>query len=49
MIKDIETIEKNELERNNAISEINDTLEGINSRLDEMENQISDLIIWKTK
>ena len=36
MAKDIETINKDQ-------SEINNTLEGINSRLDEAENKISDL------
>ena len=40
MKKYIETI-KTRTVRNNAISEITITLEGINSRLDEVENQIS--------
>ena len=38
MKKDKETIKKNQSEQKNAISEINYTLEGINSRLDEAEN-----------
>ena len=38
MKKDTETIKKNQSEQKNAISEINYTLEGINSRLDEAEN-----------
>ena len=41
--KDTETIKKDQLEIKNAISEINNTLEGIKSRLYEAENQISDL------
>ena len=42
MKKDIETIQKDQSDIKNAISEIN-MLEGINSRLDEAEDQISDL------
>ena len=38
MKKDIETIEKGQSEVKNEISEINNTLEGTNSRLDEAED-----------
>ena len=41
--KDIETINKNQSEIKIAISEIKNSLEGINSRLDEEDNQISAL------
>ena len=41
--KDIETITKGKSEVKNAVSELNNTVEGINSRLDEPENWISDL------
>ena len=45
MSKDIETIQKKKKkwEIKNAISEINNTLKGINGRLDEAEDWISDL------
>ena len=39
--KDIETIKRNQSEIKNALSEIN-TLEGIKSRVDAVEDQISD-------
>ena len=41
--KDIETIHKNQSEIKIAISEIKNSLEGINSSLDEEDNQISAL------
>ena len=40
MKTNIETMNKNQVERKNTISEMN-TLEGTKSRLDEAENQIS--------
>ena len=43
MKKDIEIIVKDQSEIKNAISEINNTLEGMNSWLDEAEDQNSDL------
>ena len=43
MKKDIEPIKRDQLEIKNATSEINDTLQGINSRLDKAEDHISDL------
>ena len=43
MKKNIETMNKNHLEMNNAISEKKNTLKGIKSRLDEAEGQTSDL------
>ena len=43
MRKDIETKNKDQSEIKNAISEIKNPLEGINSRLDEAEDWISDL------
>ena len=43
MKKDIEIIKKDQSEIKNAIFEINNTLEGTNSRWDEAENCISDL------
>ena len=43
MKKDIETIKKDQSEMRNAILEINNTLEGINSRLGEAEYCSSDL------
>ena len=36
-------MKKDQSEIKNAVYEINDTLEGINSRLDKAEDQISDL------
>ena len=39
----IETIKKNQQKMKNTISEMKNTPEGINSRLDETEDQISDL------
>ena len=42
MKKDMETIKKDQWERKNALSEISNTLEGINSRLNEAEDKISD-------
>ena len=41
--KDIEIIKKNQSEKKNAITEINNTLGGINSRLDEAQDRIRDL------
>ena len=38
MKKDLETIKREQMELKNAISEINNTLEGIKHRLDEAEN-----------
>ena len=46
MKKDIEIIKKDQSKIKNAIFEINNTFEGINSRLDETEHQISD---WKKR
>ena len=43
MKKGIETIKKDQWEVKNAISSINNTLEGLNSRWDEAEDWISDL------
>ena len=43
MEKDIETIKVDQSEIKNAISGTNNTLEWIKSRLDEAEDQISDL------
>ena len=43
MKKEIETINKNQGEMKNTISEIKNILEGITSRLDEAENWISEL------
>ena len=43
MKTDIETIKKGQSESKNISSEINNTLEGINSRLGEAVDQISDL------
>ena len=43
MKKDIETLNKNQLEMKNAISEMKNTLEGIKIRLDESEDRISEL------
>ena len=43
MKKDIETMNKNQLEVKNEISEMNNTLEGIQSRPHEAEDQINDL------
>ena len=39
-----ETINKNQEEMNNKISKIKNTLQGIISRLDEAEDQISELV-----
>ena len=41
MKNNIETIKKNQPEMRNTISQIRNTLEGINSRQDEAEDQIS--------
>ena len=38
MKKDIETINKNQLEMKNAVSEMKNTLDRIKSRLDEAED-----------
>ena len=43
MKKDIETINKNQLEMKNTISDMKNILEGIKIRLDEVENQASNL------
>ena len=43
MKKDIETIKRDQSEKKNAISEVNNTLGGISSKLDEAEDQISNL------
>ena len=43
MKKKIETINKNQKEMKNTISEIKNTLQGIMIRLDEAKDQISDL------
>ena len=43
MKKDLESIIKDQPEIKNAVSEINNTLEGVNSGLDESENWINDL------
>ena len=43
MKKDIEALRKDQSEIKNAISEKNNTVEGISSRLDEAEGQIGDL------
>ena len=37
---------KEQTERNNTITEMKNTLEGINSRITEAEEQISDLKEW---
>ena len=49
MKKDVETINKTQKEMKNTISELN-TVEGIKSRLEEAEDQISELgdIVGKT-
>ena len=39
---EIETIKKNQSEIKNTITEMKDTLEGINSRSEEAEDRISD-------
>ena len=43
MKKDTETIKKDQSEMKNRVSEINNTLGGRNGRLDEAEDQISNL------
>ena len=43
MKKDIEALRKDQSVIKNAISEKNNTVEGISSRLDEAEGQIGDL------
>ena len=43
MKKEIETINKTQKEMSNKISEIKSTLEGITSRLDEAEDENSEL------
>ena len=43
MKKEIETINKNQEEMKNIIFEINNTREGITSKLDEAEDQIGGL------
>ena len=45
MRKDIETMNKKQLEMKNAISELKNTLEGILNTLDEARNRISNLEI----
>ena len=46
MQKDIETIKKDQSERKNAMSEINNILEGINSRLGKQRIKS---VFWKTR
>ena len=41
--KDLEELKRKEAMMNNTINEIKNTLEGINSRITEAEEQISDL------
>ena len=41
-----ENIKKNQSELNNIITEMKNTLEGINSRLEDAEDQT---VIWKTR
>ena len=43
MKKDIETISKSQKEINNTIFELKNSVEGIQTRLDETEDQISKL------
>lgn len=45
MRKDIETMNKKQLEMKNVISELKNTLEGILNTLDEARNRISNLEI----
>ena len=40
--KDLEELKNKQTERNNAITETKTTLEGINSRINEVEDQISE-------
>ena len=41
--KELENVKNNQIEMNNMITEIKNTLEGINSRLDDTEEWISEL------
>ena len=41
--KDLEEIKKSQLKMNTAINEIKNTLEGINSRITEAEDRISEV------
>ena len=43
MKKDMRTIKKNQSEMKDTLTEMKSNLQGINSRVDEAENQISDL------
>ena len=49
MKKDIETIKKNQSKIKDAIIEINNTLEGINSGLDDAEEQRIESVFWNTR